>query len=82
MRLAAVSSPPNMGASHTLPGEDSGHDRQLVAAAARIVAEAAQDGGSLSQAALARKLRTQGYSIPNDRLRWLSSACGLGTRHE
>ncbi|HEV3294544.1 MAG TPA: DUF2637 domain-containing protein [Streptosporangiaceae bacterium] len=66
----------------TPPAEDRDHDRQLVAAAARIIAEAAQDGGSLSQAALARKLRSQGYSIPNDRLRWLSSACGLDTRHD
>lgn len=51
-------------------------------AATRIIAEAAQDGNSLSQASLARKLRSQSYSIPNDRLRWLSSACGLDTRHE
>ncbi len=64
------------------PAEDRDHDRQLLAAAARIVAEAAHDGGKLSQTALAAKLRSQGYSIPNDRLRWLSAACGLGTRHE
>ena len=63
------------------PGEDGGHDQQLVAAAIRIIAESAHDGGKLSQAALAEKLRGQGYSIANDRLRWLSAASGLNSRH-
>ena len=65
----------------TPPDEDGDHDRQLVAAAIRIIAEAAHDGSKLSQAALAEKLRGQGYSIANDRLRWLSAAAGLNSRH-
>ena len=64
-----------------VPGEDGDRDGQLVAAATRILAEAAQDGSRLSQTALAEKLRGQGYSIANDRLRWLSAACGLEPRH-
>ena len=64
-----------------VPGDDSDRDGRLVAAATRILAEAAQDGSRLSQTALAEKLRGQGYSIANDRLRWLSAACGLEPRH-
>jgi hypothetical protein len=63
------------------PAEDGYHDRHIVAAAIRIIAEAAHDGSKLSQAALAEKLRGQGYSIANDRLRWLSAAAGLNSRH-
>lgn len=54
-------------------------DRLLVDVAARIVAEARIAGGHLSQAALARQLRADGYRIANDRLRWLASASGLET---
>lgn len=58
-------------------------DHALVDAACRIVAEARDDGGLLSQAELARRLRTEGHSVANGRLRWLSDACGLdpGDRH-
>jgi hypothetical protein len=45
--------------------------------AARIVADARIAGGHLSQAALARQLRADGYRIANDRLRWLAGASGL-----
>ena len=56
-------------------------DAQLITAATRIVADAAQDGTRLSQIALAEKLRGQGYSISNHRLRWLSAVSGLESRH-
>ena len=56
-------------------------DAQLVAAAARIVAEAARGGDRLSQAALAGRLRREGYTVANDRLRWLSSVSGLELHH-
>jgi hypothetical protein len=52
-------------------------DRPLVDAAMRIVAQARQQGVRISQADLARQLRTAGYSIANDRLRWLAMASGL-----
>ena len=55
-------------------------DVQLIAAAARIVATAMQDGDHLSQAALATRLRREGYTVANDRLRWLSAASGLEPR--
>ena len=56
-------------------------DAQLVAAAARIVAGAARDGSRLSQAALAERLRREGYTVANNRLHWLSSVSGLEPRH-
>ena len=60
----SVSTPVPAAPRTSQPGaalaEDRDRDRQLLAAAARIVAEAAQDGDSLSQAALAGKLRGQG----------------------
>jgi hypothetical protein len=56
-------------------------DVQLVAAATRIVAGARHDGGRLSQAALAARLRRDGYAVANDRLRWLSGVSGLQPRH-
>ena len=56
------------------------HEAQLVAAATRIVAGAAEDGGRLSQAALADRLRREGYTIANNRLHWLSRASGLQPR--
>jgi len=49
----------------------------LAEAAARIVAQARQQGLQLTQAALARQLRAQGYSIANHRLRWLAHLSGL-----
>ena len=63
------------------PGELGDRDAQLVTAATRIVAEAVGDGGHLSQAVLAHRLRRQGYTVANNRLRWLSSVSGLDPRH-
>ena len=56
-------------------------DAQLVAAAIRIVAAAARDGGRLSQVSLAERLRCEGYTVANSRLRWLSAVSGLQPRH-
>jgi hypothetical protein len=49
----------------------------LVDAAVRIVSQARHQGVRISQADLARQLRTEGYSIANDRLRWLATVSGL-----
>jgi hypothetical protein len=63
-------------------GPDTGaRDAQLVAAAIRIVAAAARDGGRLSQVSLADRLRREGYTVANSRLRWLSTVSGLQPRH-
>ena len=59
----------------------SDRDTELVAAAARIIAGARHDGRRLSQAALAARLRRDGYTVANDRLRWLSAASGLEPHH-
>jgi Protein of unknown function (DUF2637) len=56
-------------------------DAQLVAAAIGIVAAAARDGGRLSQAGLADRLRREGYTVANSRLRWLAAVSGLQPRH-
>jgi len=56
-------------------------DAQLVVAAIRIVAAAARDGGRLSQVSLAERLRREGYTVANSRLRWLSTVSGLQPRH-
>jgi Protein of unknown function (DUF2637) len=72
---------------HPLPSrpdeapEDDGRGARLVAAATRIVADAARDGDRLSQAALAARLRREGYTLANNRLRWLACASGLELRH-
>jgi hypothetical protein len=55
----------------TDPGKDGSGDAQLIVAAASILAEAVRHGDRLSQAALAAKLRGQGYGVANERLRWL-----------
>jgi hypothetical protein len=55
----------------------AGHDGPVIDVAARIVADARLRGGRLSQAGLARQLRAEGYSIANDRLRWLAAVSGL-----
>ena len=52
-------------------------DHDLVVAAAHIIGEAREGGTGLSQAALARRLRAQGFHIANERLRWLAAASGL-----
>jgi hypothetical protein len=56
-------------------------DAELVAAAIRIVAAAASDGGRLSQVSLAERLRREGYTVANSRLRWLAAVSGLQPRH-
>jgi hypothetical protein len=52
-------------------------DSPLVDAAVRIVSQARHQGARISQADLARQLRAEGYSIANDRLRWLATVSGL-----
>ena len=52
-------------------------DQELIAAAVRIVADAQKEGELLSQAVLARRLRSEGFHIANERLRWLATASGL-----
>jgi hypothetical protein len=63
-------------------GPDLGaRDAQLIAAAIRIVAAAARDGGRLSQVSLAERLRREGYTVANSRLRWLAAVSGLQPGH-
>jgi hypothetical protein len=59
------------------PRASESRDSPLIDRAVRIVAQARLQGGPLSQAALARQLRAEGYSIANDRLRWLATVSGL-----
>jgi hypothetical protein len=56
------------------PGD---RDADLVAAARRIVAGTRHGGTRLSQIALAEKLRSEGYKVANNRLRWLAAVSGL-----
>jgi len=56
------------------PGD---RETELVAAARRIVADTRQAGTRLSQIALAEKLRSEGYKVANNRLRWLAAVSGL-----
>jgi hypothetical protein len=78
--MAAVNGHPTR--SHPRASAGAGdHDVELVVAAARIVAGARHDGHRLSQAALAARLRRDGYTVANDRLRWLSAASGLEPHH-
>ena len=56
------------------PGD---RDTQLVAAARRIVAGTRHSGTRLSQIALAETLRSEGYKVANNRLRWLAAVSGL-----
>jgi hypothetical protein len=56
------------------PGD---RDTELVAAARRIVAGTRHAGARLSQIALAEKLRSEGYKVANNRLRWLAVVSGL-----
>jgi Protein of unknown function (DUF2637) len=59
-------------------GPDPGdRDAELVAAARRIVAGTRHAGTRLSQIALAEKLRSEGYKVANNRLRWLAAVSGL-----
>jgi len=85
--MAGKDAPPDRASVNRINGQphDMGglgdRDAELAAAATRIVAAAVRDGGRLSQAALADKLRREGYTVANDRLRWLSSVSGLERRH-
>lgn len=51
----------------------------LIKAAKEIVGQARQQGVRLSQTALAGQLRAQGFTIANERLRWLAAHSGLDT---
>ena len=57
--------------------EQESRDGPLIEVAAGLVAQARLRGDGLSQAALARQLRAEGYRIANDRLRWLATVSGL-----
>jgi Protein of unknown function (DUF2637) len=59
------------------PPRQEGRDGPLIEVAAGLVAQAKLRGDGLSQAALARQLRAEGYSIANERLRWLATVSGL-----
>jgi hypothetical protein len=78
--LARRASP---GSGHPAPRpqrrlrEQESRDGPLIEVAAGLVAQARLRGDGLSQAALARQLRAEGYRIANDRLRWLAAASGL-----
>jgi Protein of unknown function (DUF2637) len=52
----------------------TGHDQRLLAAATDIVKAADAKGLDVSQASLARQLRTRGLTIANQRLAWLATA--------
>jgi hypothetical protein len=56
------------------PGD---REAELVTAARRIVAGTRHAGARLSQIALADKLRSEGYKVANNRLRWLAAVSGL-----
>jgi hypothetical protein len=59
-----------------VPLQLSERDRLLVEAASGILRGSEENGTPLSQAALARILRSRGLAIANDRLRWLMNAAG------
>jgi len=56
-------------------------DRELdlAGAARRIVTDARKAGVKLTKVALAEKLRSQGYTVANSRLRWLAAESSLET---
>ena len=84
---AADREPATQVNGHPMPSRpeaatDAGdRDALLLAAATRIVAGAVREGGQLSQAVLAARLRREGYTVANNRLRWLSAASGLQPCH-
>ncbi|HEV2377456.1 MAG TPA: DUF2637 domain-containing protein [Streptosporangiaceae bacterium] len=57
-------------------------EQPLIEAATRAVDEARSRGDRLTQAALARQLRAQGFHIANDRLHWLATVSGLDPARE
>lgn len=58
----------------------SEYDERLIGAAAAIMRDAERQETRLSQAALARKLRSRGHQIANERLRWLTATAGTRLR--
>jgi hypothetical protein len=51
----------------------------LIDAAREIIGQARREGVRLSQTALAGQLRARGFTIANERLRWLAASSGLDT---
>jgi hypothetical protein len=51
----------------------------LIDAAREIIGQARREGVRLSQTALAGQLRAGGFTIANERLRWLAASSGLDT---
>lgn len=58
------------------PVQLSKQDRRLVKVASALLRDAEDKGEPIGQAALARELRAQGFSIANERLRWLIETAG------
>jgi hypothetical protein len=54
----------------------SKQDRRLVKVASALLRDAEDKGEPIAQAALARELRAQGFTIANERLRWLIETAG------
>lgn len=73
LRLA-FSGPVSRSAPGGEPESPEDRDKVLIEKAEEILRDAEREGTRLSQMALARKLRAQGYAIANDRLGWLVSA--------
>jgi len=84
-RPEPVRDAPDAGVITAAPGPDTSHqeddadggEEELVAAARRLVADARQAGARISQIALAEKLRSEGYKVANNRLRWLAAVSGM-----
>jgi len=72
--MAAAAEPETSRQDDLDPGD---REAELAAAARRIVAGTRQAGTRLSQIALAEKLRSEGYKVANNRLRWLAAVSGL-----
>jgi hypothetical protein len=66
-----------VGYREAIDPEPGDRDAELVAVARRIVADSRHAGARLSQIALAEKLRSEGYKVANNRLRWLAAVSGL-----
>jgi hypothetical protein len=84
---AAVEPPQIMGSAPPLPANPPGQgshsrDHYLITAAREIIDDARLHGVRLSQAALAKRLRSRGHRIANDRLRWLVTETGIKTERE
>jgi hypothetical protein len=74
--VAVAGAVPETGERENDP-DPGNRDTELVAAARRIVAGTRHAGIRLSQIALAEKLRSEGYKVANNRLRWLAAVSGL-----